>query len=52
MKAAPSSPLLGGEDQAAEVVGDEIEVLEVNGFTEGESTTRQTLTVGSEDDCR
>jgi hypothetical protein len=35
-----------------EVVGDELEVPKVNGFTEEESTTHQTFTINSDGDHR
>jgi hypothetical protein len=41
-----------GEAQAAEVVGDELKVPKVNYFAKGESTTRQTFTVGMDGDRR
>jgi hypothetical protein len=40
----------GGEAQATKVVGDELEAPKVNGFTEGEATTRQACTGGSDGD--
>jgi hypothetical protein len=42
----------GGEAQTAEIVGDELKVPKVNGFTKWESTSRQMLTVGSDGDHR
>jgi hypothetical protein len=36
----------------AEVVGDELEAPKVNGFTLGETTARQVLTIDSDGDHR
>jgi hypothetical protein len=36
------------EAQDAEVVGDELKALKANGFAKGETTARETLTVGRE----
>jgi hypothetical protein len=52
MKAAPASPPPGGEAQATEVVGDELKVPKMNSFAKGESTARQTFTVGRGGDRR
>jgi hypothetical protein len=52
MKVAPSSSLLGERAHAVEVVRDELKVPKVNYFTEGESTARQSFTVGSDEDSR
>jgi hypothetical protein len=58
MKVAPNSPLLGeaapprGEAQAAEVVSNELKAPKTNGFTEGEATACQALTVDSDVDRR
>jgi hypothetical protein len=41
-----------GEAQAAEVVGDELKVPKVNGFTKGESIACQMFTVATNGDCR
>jgi hypothetical protein len=51
MKVVPESPAWG-EAKTSEVVGDQLKVPKVNGFTEGESIARQTFTVGSDGDCR
>jgi hypothetical protein len=39
-----------GEAQSAELVDDELKVPNANGFTEGESTARQSFTVGGDGD--
>jgi hypothetical protein len=39
-----------GEAQAAKVVGDELKVPKVTVFAKGESTARQTFTVGDDGD--
>jgi hypothetical protein len=52
MKAAPASPPPGGEAQSTEVVGDELKVPKMNSFAEGESTARQTFTLGRGGDRR
>jgi hypothetical protein len=42
--------MLEGALHAVEVVGDELEVSEANGFVEGESSTRQVLAIGGNSD--
>jgi hypothetical protein len=42
----------GGEAQAAESVGDELETPQTDGFTEGRNIMWQTLTAGSGDERR
>jgi hypothetical protein len=50
MKVTPkSSPL--GESQAIGAVGDGLKAPKMNGFIEGEATTRQAFTIGGDAEC-